>query len=139
MKSTSFCLNYASSVSFLNLFLRRKIAWFCVTAFGSYHSRLCSCLSHLHLSTLHSQVSSFIQGRRKGLFVKAGLINEPPDLTGVSDRTKDMKRGGSLGKGEQSHCYLLVRHRMSTDPIRTFLYLYLEEKPLHLKTTNVCR
>lgn len=35
MKSTSFCLNYASSVSFLNLFPREAITWFCVKPFES--------------------------------------------------------------------------------------------------------
>lgn len=98
MKSTSFCLNYASSVSFLNLFLREKIAWFCVTAFGSHCSCLCSCLSHPPFSTLPSWVSSFetfVQGRRKGSFITTDLINKALDLTGVSDRTKDVKRGSS--------------------------------------------
>lgn len=110
MKSTSFCLNYASSVSFLNIFLREKIAWFCVTAFRSHHS-------HLPFSTLHSWVSlfeTFTPGRKKGSFIKERLINKAPGLTGVSDRIKDAKRSSSLGKGEQSHCYFLVRHRMST-------------------------
>lgn len=49
MKSTSFCLNYASSVSFLNLFPREASPWFRVKAFESHRSYLCSCLSHLTL------------------------------------------------------------------------------------------
>ena len=53
-------------------------------------------------STLPPRVSSFetfVQGRRRGSFIKAGLINKALDLTGASGRTKDMKRGSfSWGK-----------------------------------------
>lgn len=85
-----------------------------------------------------SSFETFVQGRRKGSLIKADLINQAPDLTSVSDRTKDMKRGSSLGKEERSHC-LLVMYRMRTWPIQTFLYLDAEDKPLYLKTTNTCK
>lgn len=66
MKSTSFCLNYASSVSFLNLFPREAIAWFCVTAFESHHCHLCSPKS---LTLIHT---SFMGELMKALYKERG-------------------------------------------------------------------
>lgn len=66
MKSTSFCLNYASSVSFLNLFPREAFPWFCVKAFESHRSHLCSCLSPTLIHT------SFVGELMKALFREGG-------------------------------------------------------------------
>ena len=46
----------------------------------------------LHTPSRVSLFQNFVQGRRKGSFIKADVITKALDLSGVSDRTKDVKR-----------------------------------------------
>lgn len=98
MKSTSFCLKYVSSVSFLKLLLIERFACFCGVTFGSRHSYLCSCPKPHSIHRRGHWKSWFSEENKK--HIQSDLINKAPDLAGVSDRTKDIKRKGSLGKEE---------------------------------------
>lgn len=139
MKSTSFCLNYASSVSFLSLFPREAIAGFCVTAFESHHSHLCSCLSHPHPHFLRGELmkASFKEGGKAPSLQY--ICSRTPVLTGVSGRKKkDVKRGSSQGKGEQS----LLHFSEALDEHITNPYFSLcrckKQAPV-LKSSNICK
>lgn len=134
MKSTSFCLNYASSVSFLNLFPREAIAWFCVTASESHHCHLCSpkSLTLIHTS---SWVSSWKLCTRKeeGFFHYSTSQYQGTSFNWGVRQKKKMWKEPALWQKESSHCYVLVRHQMSTSPVHTFLYAAVGNKPLFLR------
>lgn len=78
MKSTSFCLNYASSVSFLNFSKGKKCLVLCYGFRVSSQPPVLLPKPPTLVPTHPSWVSSFetfVPGRRKGSFVKADLIN----------------------------------------------------------------